>query len=470
VDGKSTTTDPTINVSDLIYAPPDFTNKAGESIIFVDFIDANYEIEFDVKAQEAVANSTIIFNSSKKGFPAISIHQQVISCQLDGENVQLQDQLAPDCQSKFKIAKKIMEPGTHELKITNTLSKLGPRTNPPVRWYSNPNRFHCILGMSDLRRDGGFLESYIPSNYEYDHFRMTFSVKILNSMVEHTIFTNGTMTEISPEEWVIKFPSFYTTSCPWINIGVKNEYISLDSEFHSTDGRILPISVYTTKHLAKSEVEIEIFRDEAISILNRLESDFGPFPHSSITIFATGLGKGGMEYAGATATNLGSLRHELDHSYFARSILPSNGDSGWMDEAIAMWGDANYPKSTKPPYSSSNLGNRSPYKRTTSYDSYSIGRDFLKYLDYILSDQGGLIKMLASYAVQKRHSSVSAKEFQSLVEVFHGSSLDDLFNKYVYEFAETRRLEATTEFPQKKNPHHTSTEEIFEKVFPNDNS
>lgn len=461
--GHSDRTGESEHGSDLGYAPPKFINDAGQQIIFVDFVSARYDLVFDVGVQQASVSSTIIFFSDTDGHPVISLRQPVISAELDGLEIGIQDQDAPDNEASFKILTQSVSPGMHELKIVSSIVEPGPRMDA-VQWLSNPDRLRCIFGMSDIRRDGGFLEAYIPSNYEYDHFLMMFFVKIVNSPVDHAVFTNGTATRIVAGEWKIEFPSFFATSCPWFHVGPADEYESLNGSFAASDGRVIPILVYTTSHLLQVGLELDQFRDLAVSVLGDLERDFGTFPHDTVTIFATGMGQGGMEYAGATATRLGSLRHELDHSYFARSITPANGDAGWMDEAIASWGDASYPRSAIPPSRTSNMGRRSPYIRTTSRDAYTVGRDFLAHLDHVLRDEGGLKRMLADFAVDKRHSTVSSKEFQSQVELFHGVSLESLFNTYINGQPPVPFLLQGED--EEENPHHISVEELLHDVFP----
>jgi hypothetical protein len=451
--------------SDLAYAPPAFTNSAGERIVFVDFIEAEYVMEFDASNRVAQAHSTVSFMSDEEGHPAFSLRQAVLSAELDGATVRIRDEEAPDRQALFKSVSKSVPAGAHTLSIVSTVKRPGPTGRNPVLWYKNPERLQCLFDMSDLRTDGGYLEAYLPSNYEYDHFRMTFRVKVLNSTEEHRIFTNGTVKETGSNEWEVRFPDFFTTSCPWFHMGPSHEFVSQQRDFKSCDGRSIPVIIYTTSHLADSGVDLEAFQETAHDVLETLESTFGPFHHPSVTVFATGLGRGGMEYSGATSTRLGSLRHELDHSYFARSVTPCNGDAGWIDEAIASWADAGYPSSPNPPLGTSNMGNRSPYIRTTNMDAYSLGRSFLAHIDHVLSDQEGLKKMLAVYAQEKRHASVRAKEFQSLIEGFHGASLADLFNTYVYEGSPLRAF-AAAEAHEMANPHHVTAGELFEGVFP----
>ena len=100
--------------------------------------------------------------------------------------------------------------------------------------------------------------------------------------------------------------------------------------------------------------------------------------------------------------------------------MPVNGNAGWIDEAIAEWEEVEYDPSKDPPKSPANLGNRSEYIRTTHGDAYSVGPAFLAHLDYVLRQRSdpdhGLKAFLAVYAQQKRHQSVTVKEFQELVE------------------------------------------------------
>ena len=73
--------------------------------------------------------------------------------------------------------------------------------------------------------------------------------------------------------------------------------------------------------------------------------------------------------------------------------------------------------------------------------------------------------MLADYTARKRHATVNAKEFQSLVESFHGAPLEDLFNKHVYAGAATPVL-AAEEGDEAANPHRVSIGELLNEAFP----
>ncbi len=418
-------------MSGLAYAPPAFVNADGQRVIFVDFAHAKYHLEFDVRACHASAFSQITFAADAEGLPAISINQPVISACLDGRDVKLIDQYSPDGQTSFKILSTPVSPGIHVLGIKSELTNEGPYGHP-IAWLSDPEGIDCTFHMSDLRRaNGGYLESFLPSNHNFDHFRMSLSVRIFGTRANYSVFSNGSVSNPFRGSWHVEFPAFFSSSCPWFHLCPAEKYHDHPVTFSSPEGRTIPITIYT-ESIERSKVVLQDFADEAKKILSDLESKFGPFPHDSLVIFARQDKQIAMEYAGATATYLDALRHELDHSYFARCVIPANGDAGWIDEAIASWGDEGYLPSENLPDRTANLGGRSPYIRTTSRDAYTVGRDFLAYLDHLLRGRGGLKPFLKQYAFQKRHQSVTTSEFQELVEDYHGSSLQQLFETYVY--------------------------------------
>ena len=71
--------------------------------------------------------------------------------------------------------------------------------------------------MTDLNRDnqtpeiGGFLERYLPSNFEYDHFAMRFDVTVANSTQSHRLFTNVALN--GDNRWRFELPEYYSSSC-----------------------------------------------------------------------------------------------------------------------------------------------------------------------------------------------------------------------------------------------------------------
>ena len=423
-------------MSDLSYAPPPFRNEHGLWVIFVDFLHANYRIEFDVKARSAKAVSEITFQATSAGHAAILINQPITSARLNGKKVHLVCEHLHDKTGHFHILSRPVTPGIHVIIVESKIQRKQGRNNEkPTKWWSAPPSLECMFSMSDRAPKGGFLERYLPSNYNFDHFDITFDITITNTSEPHRIFSNGKDTAYPENHWKIQFPSFFTSSCPWFHLVPENKYHVHEGSYSSIDHRAVPIIIYA-KHNNRSTRLLSDCVSKTHKLLPVLENDFGPFPHDSVTIFARGRGKGGMEYAGATATWLKSLRHELDHSYFATSVIPCDGNAGWMDEAIAKWGDKGYGSSPQRPRKTNdaNLGAQSEYVRTLNDDSYTIGREFMEHLDFLLRKRGGLKKFLRVYATVKRHQSINAVEFQSMVECFYGGSakkIKQLFDDYV---------------------------------------
>ena len=390
-------------MKDLAYAPPSFTTRDDKKVIFVDFIDAHYTLIFDPTVRDAHVVSKITFETNDQGFPAISLKQPFISGTLDDESVTLDEPKSEDNSISAKILSKPVSRGKHQLNIHSEISRPVVVKGHPVTGSPRLRRLECKFAMSDIAPDPGFpdvgfLDAYLPANLEYDHVRMRFTVKLENFNENHTVFSNGTVSRIASGEWNIEFPEFFTSSCPWFHIGPSSVYESLTGVFHSSNERKIPISIYTYYKWLTEGVNLEEFLVLTQIYLADLERDFGPFPHDSVIIYARKPERRGrkvyhtgMEYAGATATTIGVLRHELDHSYFARSITPVNGNAGWIDEAIARWGDRCYPTYVKRPRRSrANLGRRSKYIATTNDKSYKVGSDFLAYLNSFLSTHGGL--------------------------------------------------------------------------------
>ena len=77
--------------------------------------------------------------------------------------------------------------------------------------------------------------------------------------------------------------------------------------------------------------------------------------------------------------------------------MPAGGNAGWIDEAVATWGDSGYLPGEKEPNNGVNMGARSPYVRTTSQASYRVGSRFLAHPDHVLRERRGPKRALKSF-------------------------------------------------------------------------
>lgn len=133
-------------------------------------------------------------------------------------------------------------------------------------------------------------------------------------------------------------------------------------------------------------------------------------------------------------TDMGALGHEMFHFYFARGVMPANGNSGWIDEALASWRDGGY-RSMTTLSGSSRMSSRDYYTRTTDTSAYSFGARFMSYLDGTLNAKGkGGLKPFMRQMVEKRaFQPLFVEEFYKEMSDFYGISMEADFRKYTYD-------------------------------------
>ena len=107
-------------------------------------------------------------------------------------------------------------------------------------------------------------------------------------------------------------------------------------------------------------------------------------------------------------TDMSALGHEMFHFYFARGVMPANGNAGWVDEALASWRDDGY-QSLGTLSGSSNMSGRPYYTRTTDTAAYSFGERFMSYLDGKLKSKGGLKPYMRTLVEREKLSLSSLK-------------------------------------------------------------
>ena len=270
-----------------------------------------------------------------------------------------------------------------------------------------------------------FLERYLPANFEFDQVPMTFKVTFLGA-TDQVIYTNGVQKVSRDGSISITYPNYYTASSLYFHTTPKSEVKELRTSFRSIDGRELPVVVYVK---ATAWTNLESLKSKTAEVFQELEKDYGAFPHPSITVYNSGMG--GMEYCGATITAVSALGHELFHSYFARGMMPANGNSGWLDEALASWRDEGYQRTTTLS-GSSQMSAHPLYTRTTDRAAYSFGARFMSYLDGKMQDKGGL-KLFLRHVIENRvHQPLFVEEFNKEMGEFYGRSVDEDFKRYTY--------------------------------------
>lgn len=406
--------------ANLHLAPPDFDTKSARAI-FVDFKTARYDVTYNVLKKRTTVKTVIQFEATREGSPIFDLIPEPKNALLNGGPVSISETTAPD-GSKLRMVEGTVGPGLHTLEMENSFSE-------NVRYNLFTRRVSSAFWIRDLKYRK-FLEQYVPSNFEFDQYQITMNVTFAGvKTAMQDIYTNGDVTETSPNSYRIVFPEFYTVSCPYFHTTPKGQKKRIDFTYKSIDGRDLPVTVYTSWWSRP-----EKFKREAEKIFSELENDYGPWGHKGLVAYETLPGTGGMEHAGATQTSLAALDHEMLHSYFAKGIMPANGNSGWIDEAIASWRDYGYQRKVLPGFAGSNLGLGSVYQRNTDSRAYALGREFMAYLDYRLQDVGGLKAFLKGYFQAYKHNVITQEHFKNNLEFFSGLDLTDAFNTYIWGF------------------------------------
>lgn len=411
--------------ANLHLAPPDFETPNGRAV-FVDFKSAEYNITYNVLWKKTSVKTVIQFEAKSEGHPLFDLIPDPKNAKLDGHPVSIRETASPD-GSALRMIDAVVSPGLHTLELENTF-----REN--VR-YRLTRKVSSAFWIRDLKYRK-FMEQYIPSNFEFDQYQMTMNVTFAGiKTAKQDIYTNGDVTQTSPNSYKIVFPDYFTVSCPYFHTTPKGQKKRIDFTYTSIDGRKLPVTVYTSwwSHPKK-------FKAEAEKVFAELEADYGPWGHKGLVAYETFPGTGGMEHAGATQTSLAALDHEMLHSYFAKGVMPANGNAGWIDEAIASWRDYGYQRKALPGLKGSNLGLGSVYQRNTDSRAYAIGREFMAYLDYRLQDVGGLKAFLRGYFQTYKHTVITQEHFKNNLEFFSGLDLTDAFNTYVWGENETEEL------------------------------
>lgn len=403
--------------ANLHLAPPDFSIKAGK-VVFVDFKKAHYKLTFDVEAKVATVKSVIQFENKTAGFAAFDVIPNPRNVTLDGVKAgtySLKDPFGQSLRSLSVVA----QPGTHIIEMENELSA-------NTSFSQNGNSVSSAFWIRDLKYRK-FLEQYLPTNYEFDQYQMTFEVELKGvKNPKMDFYVNGDISQTSPTTWSIVYPPYFTSSSLYFHMTPRGAKRRIEEEYTSISGRKFKIIAYSDFLIKTSK-----FMTYAKEVMAELEKDYGPWAHSSLIAYGTMPG-GGMEHSGATQTSIGALDHEMLHSYFAKGVMPGRGDDGWLDEAIASWRDYGYQRLPSVSFEGSNIGRQSPYKRNTDDRSYEYGRAFLAYLDYRLQDAGGLKAFLKGYFAAYKHTLVTTEHFKNNLEFFSGLDLTDEFNTYIW--------------------------------------
>lgn len=404
------------NGNEKLHRPKSFSANGGQAV-FADFSEAHYHITYDVIQNKALVKAEIKLETQEAGFPVFDSFTAPSSVILNGAEVQSIETKTPDNATSLRLINKSTPAGVHTLKIELPLTTLVEFGSGGVK---------SAFWTSDLT-DRKYLERYLPANLEFDQVKMTFTINFIGAKNKQVIYTNGVTSEVSANTFKVVYPSYYTSSSIFFHTVPEGSMNELRYTLKSLDGREIPVVLYAAKSPFGSN--LERLKNKTTEIFHELEGDYGAFPHPSITAYFAG--SGGMEYCGATMTSESALGHELFHSYFARGVMPANGNAGWVDEALASWRDEGY-QTLSSLSGSSGMSAHAYYTRTTDRAAYSFGERFMSYMDGKLKSKGGL-KPFMRYMVDKKvFRPFVVDEFIQEMSDFYGVPVAEDFKKYTF--------------------------------------
>lgn len=392
---------------------------AGSKAVFADFTKALYKITYDVTQKKAFVEATIDLTTVEEGHVVFDLHVDPTSITIDGDSASSSLVKTPDNETTVRILSKKAEAGDHELKIQLPLTQLVEWTDTGVK---------SAFWMSDLT-DRGYLERYLPTNYIYDRIPMTFVVKFIGVTAPQTIYANAQVETLANGDVQVTYPENLNTTCQYFHTVPASTVVETRFSYKSVDGRDLPVVIYFPKNSGDQSGDLNRVKSNVIKIMDELEKDYGPFLHPSLTVYING--SGGMEYSGATMTSESALGHELFHSYFARGVMPSDGNSGWIDEALARWRDNGY-QTLHSLAGTSQMANHGHYTRATDRLAYTFGERFMALLDGKIKSKGGLKIFLREAVEKKSFDPISVPAFIQAMDEYYGMSFEKDFKQYVF--------------------------------------
>lgn len=381
----------------------------------MDFISQDLTMSFDAASQKFLGHSKISFRLPEPGHPYFELQGSTKNITIDGASVSASTITDPDGQNQsYKSLNEVVSGSDlHTAEFDYEL--------PAGRMTFTGGGVRFLTDMTDL--NGKFFEYWGPCGFEEDQFTLDLTLRVDKGTSSHTLRTNGEIVLDGPAEWQVSFPNYYSKSSFYVHL--TNQSLPSKKFIYEGLSKDIPIEVYgLTQALVDGAVS------DLPGLFKELEGDYGPYPHGKFLAYMNDR-SGGMEYVAATITARGSLDHELLHSWFARSVIPADGRSGWIDEAMASWRDYGYKRATSTlNRTPTNLANYSPYRKSTPSNSYVDGRALFAELDLEFKELGGFKKVMRALHEAYNNKVITNDEFWLFLENYGQKNLDAFQDRY----------------------------------------
>ncbi len=438
-------------------APPDFPAPWGGDAVAVRVLRASHRVNIDVQRRSARVRSGLTFRADRPGHPMLLLLPDPVpmSVRLDGQVTAMPLVHPTSASAAVRVLDRFVdEPDSlHELTLElDWLAAEGPDGARPVQFGTRG--VEVFLPMSDLA-EWGFLEQYLPSNFEHDLTDLELTLTIAGAPARHVVYCNGRATHhVQQDDHQIhvvlpgaRSSSLFLHVLPHAMVRERATFQAAGTEIvlytRARDATAPERPSNADRRERGSGVDLADFEAEIDRILPELARDFGPVLHDRLIVYARPeIERRSMEYVGAIETRLEDLRHELVHQWFGRAVTPTNGQDGWIDEAIASWYDRGCFWVEWPYFGRVDLRGRDPYQRRTLPQAYTRGAVLIGYLDHLARQQrgsDGLMPLLSELAA-KRAPVGTRRVLREVIRWFndgHNDFVDaiwlrDIFDQYVF--------------------------------------
>lgn len=345
--------------------------------IDISTIDAAFV--FDGAASAAAADATITYTvGHTAGNPIFDLRQSIEQAWLDGTPFPAaklaHHGFGTGSFTDLRVIESVQTAGSvHTLRIQYMLalpdSQLGGSYLPTLAWSPGP-ALRFVFGLSDLNR-ARYAEAWLPANLIFDQFAINLELEVRNTLVAHSVITNGSASSLGSNHWQVAFPARFSALSPLLEVRASDTLESATSNVSlPVSGKTVTIEAWKPAGTA-TDLPTQINTIKGLLISN--ENDYGGYLHDGRYVaFFNG---GGMEYEGGTTTSSSALAHETFHSWFGRGMKPVSQADGWWDEGFTSWHDAGANDAipfdfTQPPVL---LCSRDPWQRHTPGNAYGDG-------------------------------------------------------------------------------------------------
>jgi hypothetical protein len=408
------------------------------TLVPIDALSVAATLRFDVAAQTATGTATLEFALGPEGgMPIFDLRQPITAVALDGADLGANAapffQPSDDIEARMRAVTETLAPCSEHTLVVEYAVALPDASNSEAPMW-DPAGVIWNSRHSDLW-PGRYAEQWWPMNLPHDEVAMTIDVEVVNAPGPHVVAANGDVTSVGDAHWQVAFPPDYTSLSPLLVVAPAALAEVTSSAVDLPEGVQITIDVVRLTSYVESSADLIA---EASAALVAADLELGDYPHGDrFLVWASGL-EGGMEYEGATGATLGSMRHEVFHSWIGRSLRPLAHRDGWLDEAWTTFAiDRAYAAEPLPADAPVEmLAPADPWtRRTTSPGAYVTGpRVFATVAAEIGVD--ALRGLLRDFYAQHAEELVTTEEVEHfLVCATEGEVVHASFSRFVHGLA-----------------------------------